>query len=106
MGKTTLIQAIKRSLDIRTRVSSLHWFSYSFTKTDHQVVDNIKAPKSIKSVGSDRTVGVDLSTMKLAHGDISVWDFGGQLEYAVTHQLLLSVEVNTKNIISSSHPLN
>ena len=127
VGKTTLIHAVRRSLDIRTRVSGLQplpspplpspplpkmlaysteKFLLSFTKTDHQVVDNIKAPESIKTVGCDRTVGVDLSTMKLANGDVSVWDFGGQLEYAVTHQLLLSVEVNTKNIISSSHPLD
>ena len=65
----------------------------------------IKAPKSIKTVGCDRTVGVDLSMIKLAHGDVSVWDFGGQLEYAVTHQFLLSVEVIQKTIISSSHLL-
>ena len=31
--------------------------------------------------------------MKIADGEVSVWDFGGQLEYAVTHQLLLSSEV-------------
>ena len=43
--------------------------------------------------------------MRLAHGEVSVWDFGGQLEYAVTHQLLLSVEVNIKDLISSSHQL-
>ena len=59
--------------------------------TDGQAVDEFKVP--IQVVGRDRTVGVDLSTMKLAHGEVSVWDFGGQLEYAVTHQLLLSVEV-------------
>ena len=135
VGKTTLIHAVRRSLDIRTRVSGLQplpspplpspplpspplpspllpkmlacsteKFLLSFTKTDHQVVDNIKAP--IKTVGCNRTVGVDLSTMKLAHGDVSVWDFGGQLEYAVTHQFLLSVEVIQKTIISSSHLLD
>jgi hypothetical protein len=41
----------------------------------------------------DRTVGVDISTMKIGGGEASVWDFGGQLEYAVTHQFLLSTEV-------------
>ena len=129
VGKTTLIHAVRRSLDIRTRVSGLQPLPspplpspplpspllpkmlacstekllLSFTKTDHQVVDNIKAP--IKTVGYNRTVGVDLSMMKLAHGEVSVWDFGGQLEYAVTHQFLLSVEVIQKTIISSSHLL-
>ena len=54
-------------------------------------MDNIKSP--IKDVARGRTDGVDLSTMRLADGEVSVWDFGGQLEYAVTHQMLLSVEV-------------
>ena len=54
-------------------------------------MDNIKSP--IKDVAGNRTVGVDLSMMRLADGEVSVWDFGGQLEYAVTHQMLLSVEV-------------
>jgi GTPase SAR1 family protein len=42
---------------------------------------------------SDRTVGVEVSTMEIGTGEASVWDFGGQLEYAVTHQFLLSIEV-------------
>jgi hypothetical protein len=37
--------------------------------------------------------------MKIGNGEVSVWDFGGQLEYSVTHQFLLSVEV-------SSHLIN
>jgi len=31
--------------------------------------------------------------MNIGGGQASVWDFGGQLEYAVTHQFLLSAEV-------------
>ena len=31
--------------------------------------------------------------MSLKGGDISVWDFGGQIEYAVTHQFFLSDQV-------------
>ena len=58
-------------------------------------MDNIKSP--IKDAARNRTVGVDLSTMRLADGEVSVWDFGGQLEYAVTHQMLLSVEVKQEH---------
>ena len=61
-------------------------------------MENIKSP--IKDVARDRTVGVDLSTMRLADGDVSVWDFGGQLEYAVTHQMLLSVEVTQRHSLT------
>lgn len=39
------------------------------------------------------TVGVDISILQLAQGEISVWDFAGQLQYTVTHQFFLSVEV-------------
>jgi hypothetical protein len=37
------------------------------------------------------TIGIDCSTIRLAGGDISVWDFGSQLEQ--THQFFLSSEV-------------
>ena len=66
-------------------------FAIPHSLTACQTMDNIKNP--IKAAVSDRTVGVDFSTMTIGNGDVSVWDFGGQLEYAVTHQLLLSVEV-------------
>lgn len=33
--------------------------------------------------------------MKFAEGDISLWDFAGQMEYTVTHQFFLSDEVST-----------
>jgi hypothetical protein len=46
-----------------------------------------------KVAGNERTVGADVSTMKIGKGEVSMLDFGGQLEYAVTHQFLLSVEV-------------
>ncbi len=39
------------------------------------------------------TVGVDNHTMKLAGGEVTVWDFAGQQEYTVTHQFFLSNEV-------------
>lgn len=32
-------------------------------------------------------------------GQISVWDFGGQMEYTVTHQFFLSNEVCIFNFI-------
>ena len=66
-------------------------FTLPYSLTACQTVDDIKHP--IKAAGRDRTVGVDLSAMTIGDGEVSVWDFGGQLEYAVTHQLLLSVEV-------------
>jgi hypothetical protein len=47
----------------------------------------------LHKIAAARTVGADLSTMQIGNGEVSVWDFGGQLEYAVTHQLLLSMEV-------------
>ena len=46
-----------------------------------------------ETVGIERTIGADLTTMKIGKGEASVWDFGGQLEYTVTHQFLLSFEV-------------
>jgi hypothetical protein len=61
-----------------------------------QLVANFTVPDAIKTVGRERTVGVDLSIMRIANGEVSIWDFGGQLEYTVTHQLLLSSEVYTK----------
>jgi hypothetical protein len=38
-------------------------------------------------------VGVDCGTLHLAKGEISVWDFAGQLEYTATHAFFLSIEV-------------
>ena len=48
---------------------------------------------------TERTEGADIFTWQIGSGEASVWDFGGQLEYTVTHQFLLSYEVqkNTKN---------
>ena len=42
------------------------------------------------------TIGIDYDTMKLAGGDITVWDFAGQLEYTASHQFFLSTEVHYK----------
>jgi hypothetical protein len=72
VGKTTLLKAIQHE--------KKSWF------------------KKIKNAGKvkqspERTIGIDQSTLTLKDGEISVWDFGGQLEYAVTHQFFLSDEV-------------
>ena len=40
------------------------------------------------------TVGVDCETFNIAGGEVTVWDFAGQLEYTVTHQFFLSSEVS------------
>jgi hypothetical protein len=39
------------------------------------------------------TVGIECTDIKLAGGEVSVWDFAGQLEYTSTHQFFLSIEV-------------
>eukprot|EP00026_Physarum_polycephalum_P000711 Phypoly_transcript_00712.p1 GENE.Phypoly_transcript_00712~~Phypoly_transcript_00712.p1 ORF type:complete len:920 (-),score=65.02 Phypoly_transcript_00712:1306-4065(-) len=39
------------------------------------------------------TIGIDCNLISLAQGEISVWDFGGQLEYICTHQFFLSIEM-------------
>lgn len=39
------------------------------------------------------TVGIDCMTIALQSGELSVWDFGGQLEYTTTHSFFLSIEV-------------
>eukprot|EP00026_Physarum_polycephalum_P003518 Phypoly_transcript_03531.p1 GENE.Phypoly_transcript_03531~~Phypoly_transcript_03531.p1 ORF type:complete len:802 (+),score=106.01 Phypoly_transcript_03531:131-2407(+) len=61
--------------------------------TQLRTIKNLFLP-SPKIDVRDRTVGVDVSTLKIGYGgEASVWDFGGQLEYAVTHQFLLSIEM-------------
>ena len=39
------------------------------------------------------TVGVECGTLHLAKGEVSVWDFAGQMEYTATHSFFLTVEV-------------
>lgn len=39
------------------------------------------------------TVGIDWSVLILAGGEVTIWDFAGQLEYTTTHQFFLSTEV-------------
>lgn len=43
----------------------------------------------------ESTVGIDCSIVKMANGKVSVFDFGGQLEYTVTHQFFLSSKVTS-----------
>jgi hypothetical protein len=38
------------------------------------------------------TIGIDCSQISLAGGEVSIWDFGGQMEYTATHQFFLSSE--------------
>lgn len=40
------------------------------------------------------TVGIECNQFKFSNGDISLWDFAGQMEYTVTHQFFLSNEVH------------
>lgn len=39
------------------------------------------------------TVGVDLDTFNVAGGEVTLFDFAGQLEYTATHQFFLSSQV-------------
>lgn len=47
------------------------------------------------------TVGIDCETVPFSGGEVTIHDFGGQLEYSTTHHLFLSTEV----IIQHSHSL-
>lgn len=83
IGKTTTIDAITKLIH----------------KTDSQVsgvFNNINiAVYFLNNIQIEitSTVGIDCTKIKLAGGEISVWDFGGQLEYTATHQFFLSSEV-------------
>lgn len=44
------------------------------------------------------TIGIDCTPFKLTSGEVSVWDFGGQLEYSATHEFFLSTGVCTHNL--------
>lgn len=38
-------------------------------------------------------MGIDRAVFYFAGGEVTVWDFAGQLEYTATHQLFVSAEV-------------
>lgn len=40
------------------------------------------------------TVGVDLKKIKLAEGEVMLFDFAGQVEYTATHQFFISKEAS------------
>jgi death-associated protein kinase len=74
-GKTSLVSALQRG-----------WLSSLFT-------DEEKLPDRSEKAVKDRTRGVAVSVLELS-GDtrFSVWDFAGQLQYYVTHELFLAAE--------------
>lgn len=39
------------------------------------------------------TVGIDCSYFNLESGEVSVWDFGGQLQYSATHEFFVTMGV-------------
>ena len=45
------------------------------------------------------TIGIDFDHFNLAQGEVSVWDFAGQMEYTATHAFFLSVEVSLSSIL-------
>ena len=67
IGKTTLLSALENILNP--------------TSPQHQQPEIVS------------TVGIDCKPLNLAGGEVMVWDFAGQLEYAATHQFFLSTEV-------------
>lgn len=81
IGKTTLLNKLRLILNPNDRVEVRKNFYYSMLI----VLQNLEDTKS--------TIGIDCNTISLAGGEISVWDFAGQLEYISTHQFFLSIEV-------------
>ncbi len=61
--------------------------------------------KDKEEVNCTSTAGVECSNIRLANGEISVWDFGGQLEYTVTHQFFLSAEVSIDQCLFIIHTI-
>lgn len=51
----------------------------------------------------ESTVGIDLETLPIAQGEVTVWDFAGQMEYTATHQFFLSIEVIVATWLSCTH---
>lgn len=49
----------------------------------------------MKAIAS--TIGVDCETVQFSGGEVTIHDFGGQLEYSTTHHLFLSTEVDYYN---------
>jgi hypothetical protein len=47
---------------------------------------------------TESTIGIECNSVSLARGDVSIWDFAGQLEYISTHQFFLSIEVHQNNL--------
>jgi GTPase SAR1 family protein len=90
VGKTTLLNKLRSILnpaEIVEVISFLICFLF-FYDILNLLINFTKDLNTTKS-----TIGVDRKTFSLAEGEVSVWDFAGQLEYTNTHQLFLSTEV-------------
>jgi death-associated protein kinase len=76
-GKTSLVSALQRGL----------------LSSASLVTDEERLPDRSEKAVKDRTRGVAVSVLELS-GDtrFSVWDFAGQLQYYVTHELFLAAE--------------
>jgi GTPase SAR1 family protein len=68
------------------KTTLLHTMLQLLKPTELQLVK----PCKIKS-----TIGIDCSQISLAGGEVSIWDFGGQMEYTATHQFFLLRHVSS-----------
>lgn len=90
IGKTTLLDAFKKIREDKIR-SQMGWFRKVFHPTSRVSVSDII--QTMEYLVASRTIGVDHSKMTVGSGEVTIWDFGGQLEYTVTHHFFLSIEV-------------
>jgi Ras of Complex, Roc, domain of DAPkinase len=84
IGKTTLLNKFQCMLDPKKQIEVCH-------KT--LTILRILLFTSNKLVGTKSTIGIDCNTISLSQGEVTIWDFAGQLEYTSTHQFFLSIEV-------------
>jgi GTPase SAR1 family protein len=71
-------------------------FTHSPFKKKKKVRNLISKPPS--NTSTERTIGIDQSSATIGGGEVSIWDFGGQIEYSVTHGFFLSSQVFMKTI--------
>lgn len=110
IGKTTFLVALKRLLHPSLLQRSFNKVRMHFKeKVSHQKInlfffsfDIIVLPKRFRTVLS--TVGVDIEILQMADGEVTVYDFAGQLEYATTHQFFISNEVQEQVGLSFNFP--
>lgn len=87
IGKTTLVAALHNILNPSDQ-QQVHYTYIDLLINFNYVCVQIKDILS--------TVGIECSPLRLESGEVNVWDFGGQLEYTVTHGFFLSLKVHLR----------